>query len=127
MTLPEDVLTELKSNLTAEHERLRQELQHLERTRLAGASAYTEDRGYGTHLADDASGTEQEEVDLALEHSVRERLAAVAAALHRFEQSKYGTCENCGKEIAPDRLRAVPWASLCIECQSKKEKWSGHA
>jgi len=127
MAQPEDLLTELQSTLSAERERLRQELERLKRTRLAGASAYTEDRGYGTHLADDASGTEQEEVDLALEHSVGERLTAVDEALRRFEHGKYGACERCGTDIAPDRLRAVPWASLCIECQTKKEKATGHA
>ncbi|TAK31730.1 MAG: hypothetical protein EPO21_16775 [Chloroflexota bacterium] len=127
MTQPEDFLTELKAHLSAERERLQRELERLESTRLAGASAYTEDRGYGTHLADDASGTEQEEVDLALEHSVRERLAAVDEALHRFERGHYGVCERCGKEIAAERLRVMPWASLCIECQTKKERPAGHA
>jgi DnaK suppressor protein len=34
----------------------------------------------------------------------------------------YGTCTNCGTEIGPKRLEAVPWTSFCIDCQELQEK-----
>ena len=43
-------------------------------------------------------------------------LAEIDRALARIEDGTYGTCTNCGKEIALARLDAQPWASLCIDC-----------
>ena len=44
-------------------------------------------------------------------------LAEIDAALKRIEEGTYGICTNCGKEIPVDRLEALPWATLCIDCQ----------
>ena len=89
-----ELITELKSTLLAEQQHLRRELERIERIRLDGSGAYSEHRGYGTHLADDASGIELEELDLALEHGVRDRLSAVDEAIQRHEHGRYGTCER---------------------------------
>jgi DnaK suppressor protein len=45
-----------------------------------------------------------------------EHLADVDAALARIAAGTYGVCERCGREIAPDRLRARPTARTCITC-----------
>ena len=42
-------------------------------------------------------------------------------ALLRIEERSYGFCEQCGSAIQPKRLDAVPWARLCISCQSQTE------
>lgn len=49
-------------------------------------------------------------------------LADIDAALKRIEDGTYGTCTNCGKPIAPERLEARPWATLCIDCQREQER-----
>jgi len=49
-------------------------------------------------------------------------LSEIEAALVRIEEGTYGTCTACGKEIAPDRLEAHPWASLCIDDARKAER-----
>jgi DnaK suppressor protein len=46
---------------------------------------------------------------------------AILAALERIRSGNYGTCENCGAPIHPKRLQAVPWATLCVDCQSVAE------
>jgi RNA polymerase-binding protein DksA len=46
----------------------------------------------------------------------------VEAALKRLEDGTYGRCENCGKDIAMERLEAVPWAALCITCKQQAEE-----
>jgi DnaK suppressor protein len=46
---------------------------------------------------------------------------AVLAAVERIRSGEYGTCENCGEPIHAKRLEAVPWATLCIGCQSLAE------
>ena len=50
------------------------------------------------------------------------RLQQIDNALDRIKQGKYGLCLGCGKEIPEPRLDAIPYAALCINCQSKEEK-----
>src|SRR5439155_17062556 len=51
-------------------------------------------------------------------------LKRVRAALHRLDEEPddFGNCIDCGEAIAAGRLKAMPWAELCVECQSKKDK-----
>ncbi len=49
-------------------------------------------------------------------------LAEINEALERIDAGTYGTCAACGKEIAPERLEAHPWASLCIDDARKAER-----
>lgn len=55
---------------------------------------------------------------LALQKRTREQLAEVEHALHKFEESTYGLCDNCGQPIDPARLEALPQASLCLKCKA---------
>jgi RNA polymerase-binding transcription factor len=48
---------------------------------------------------------------------LEEQLADVDKALERMEEGTYGICTNCGKAILPERLEALPYAELCIDCQ----------
>ncbi|MCL2185567.1 MAG: TraR/DksA family transcriptional regulator [Treponema sp.] len=50
------------------------------------------------------------------------RLKSIEAALTRIKQDKYGHCIKCGKRIPQDRLIAIPYALMCIECKSEEEK-----
>lgn len=50
------------------------------------------------------------------------RLKAVEQALIRVRNGKYGICAQCGKSIPEERLRALPYALLCMECKSQAEK-----
>ena len=43
------------------------------------------------------------------------------AALDRMQKGTYGVCLECDTEISPNRLAAVPWASLCIRCQQEAD------
>ena len=53
-----------------------------------------------------------------------QRLHAIDQALRRLEAapSEFGSCRDCGEEIATKRLNAMPWVELCIECQAREEK-----
>jgi RNA polymerase-binding protein DksA len=53
---------------------------------------------------------------VALIEQARQRLTDVEAALTRRESGDYGTCESCGRPIAPERLAARPAARTCIDC-----------
>jgi len=104
-----------------------------ERGRLVGALAFLhaespsslEDElgeiGTGTdnHLADTASATFDRGLDQGLEEGAQQTLDEVERALIRIDDGTYGTCELCGKPIGTDRLRALPWARLCIDDQRR--------
>ena len=76
---------------------------------------------YPFHLAD--QGTEAEEREKAFLFASREGryLYHLDKALERIENGTYGKCRLCGKNISTERLKAVPHATLCIECKSKEE------
>ncbi|ULQ60696.1 TraR/DksA family transcriptional regulator [Brucepastera parasyntrophica] len=50
------------------------------------------------------------------------RLRLIDSALSRIEQGKYGTCMKCGKKIPKERLEAIPYALMCIDCQTADER-----
>jgi DnaK suppressor protein len=56
----------------------------------------------------------------ALVAQARDHLAEIEAALQRLEAGSYGTCERCGRPIAPERLEARPVARTCITCASAR-------
>jgi len=80
-----------------------------------------DDAVYDNHLADTATVTYDRELDYTLEENSEHVLAEIDAALKRIEDGTYGTCTSCGKQIAPERLEARPWATLCIDCQRQRE------
>jgi RNA polymerase-binding protein DksA len=80
-----------------------------------------EDAVYDNHLADTATETYDRELDYTLEENSERLLAEIDAALVRIENGTYGTCTNCGKQIPEERLEALPWTTLCIDCQRDRE------
>jgi RNA polymerase-binding protein DksA len=50
------------------------------------------------------------------------RLKLIESAITRIKQGKYGHCIKCGKRIPQDRLIAIPYALMCIECKSEDER-----
>ena len=74
------------------------------------------------HMADTATETVDREIDYTLEETDGRLLAAIDEALARIDAGTYGICVNCGAQIAPERLEAMPWATLCIDCKRKEER-----
>ncbi len=75
--------------------------------------------GYGNHMADDASEAFEQAKEMALHQNAQELLEKVNHALARFEQGAYGICELCKTDIDPARLKALPYATLCLRCQQR--------
>ena len=63
----------------------------------------------------------QEDLEFALVQMKSETLNKVNDALVRLEQGNYGNCFDCGEEIAEKRLRALPFAVRCKDCEEAKE------
>lgn len=62
-----------------------------------------------------------QEVDFALMQMKSETLAKIDEAISRLEDGTYGLCADCGSEISEARLKALPFAGLCLNCQEELE------
>ena len=62
-----------------------------------------------------------QEVDLALMQMKTETLKKIDLALQRLEEGSYGRCQECDAELPAARLRALPFAALCRDCQQEAE------
>ena len=78
--------------------------------------------GYSIHMADMSSDDYDRGVALGIFTQEQEILYLVEAALKRLDDGTFGICEVCEKPISSKRLEAVPYATLCIQCQSDQEK-----
>lgn len=84
-----------------------------ERKRLTSSDVVNPDR------SDLAYEYLNQERRTALLNQLEDHLAQTEEAIERIENNEYGTCQNCGNQISPQRLAALPTARLCMECQQK--------
>ena len=63
----------------------------------------------------------QEDIEFALIQMKAETLTKINEALGRLEEGTYGYCSDCGGEISEQRLRALPFAVRCKECEEARE------
>ena len=73
-------------------------------------------------LADVASDDIDRKMIEAIGSQELKRLRMIDSALTRIQQGKYGLCMKCGKKIPRERLEAIPYALMCIECKTAEEK-----
>jgi len=109
--------------LEMERERLQAQIDDLERGDEAATTTdpLLDSGGIPSDLADDADALSLAERNRGLIANSQRILRQVNHALERLEKGTYGICERCGRPIAPKRLEALPYVSLCIECQAAEE------
>ncbi len=73
-------------------------------------------------IVDRANNSYNREFMFALSDAERQMLLEIEDALERLDEGGYGTCLNCSDDIPKIRLRAVPWARYCIDCQEQAEQ-----
>ena len=71
---------------------------------------------------DDASNLVEMNTLMALSDSQRGELRQIAAALNKIREGTYGVCEGCMELIGEPRLKALPFATLCVNCKSQQEQ-----
>ena len=64
----------------------------------------------------------QDEISSQLAEVESRELASIENALERMKDGKYGQCEVCGGRIPMARLNALPYATVCIDCQRELER-----
>jgi RNA polymerase-binding transcription factor DksA len=93
-------------------ESLQAEADQLAAEREPGDVQFDEESGEGDTLA------VERERDLALSFQARAAVDEIDAALAKILEGSYGVCEQCGANIPRERLRAIPYAALCVQCKS---------
>jgi DnaK suppressor protein len=73
-------------------------------------------RSHSSDSAEQAQERENDEVEEAIGIETEQSLRGVRAALARLDEGRYGVCEGCGDQIAPERLAVLPEAVLCVKC-----------
>lgn len=110
---------ELKQILEERRREILSEVQEKMRdVRAFGAS------GEGQGVLDSAETTEadiQDDIELALIQMKSETLHKIEEALSRLDEQTYGNCFECGEEISERRLRALPFAVRCKDCEEARE------
>ena len=76
-------------------------------------------------MVDAALDSAQDEISSQLAEVESRELASIENALERMRSGEYGMCEGCTKKIPSPRLNALPYATLCIECQREAERNGG--
>jgi len=73
-------------------------------------------------MLDAAMDTAQDEISSQLAEVESRELTHIEIALERMRDGNYGLCEGCGEGIPMARLQALPYATMCIQCQREAEK-----
>ena len=79
------------------------------------------DGGFDDDPADSGSASFERETAQSLSNHARNLLTQIDDALRRMDAGTYGVCERCGERIDIDRLDALPYARLCLECKRRDE------
>lgn len=115
-------IEEFNRLLLVERKRLRDELSEMVEHQLKTEEKPVADAANEDDLVDVATETFEREKELALESTVQGMLEMVEEALQRVRDGTYGVCDGCGKPIDGNRLRAIPYARLCIKCKEREER-----
>jgi RNA polymerase-binding protein DksA len=111
-----------RRRLLDERLRVTAAIDFLQRENPGSIEDEVEEMPLDNHMAETATVTFDRELDYSLEESESRLLRAIDDALERIEAGTFGTCARCGRPINPDRLDAMPHATLCIECKRGEER-----
>ncbi len=117
-------MAEFKKIVLNVKEKMVDEIKHISEDTLKKSQkdASGDISGYTYHMADVATDTYDREFSVSLASNDRQSLYEISDALKKIEDGTYGICESCKTLIAKNRLKAVPYARMCVKCQEKKEK-----
>lgn len=91
-------------------------------TKISPKDAAGDISGHALHMADAATDTYDREFSLGIASNDRKVIQVIDEALKRIDEGKFGLCLDCGKSISKARLKALPYAWLCVKCKESLEK-----
>lgn len=125
MTMSKTEFAQFRNQLLSISGRLRGDVDNI----TDGAFGREEENRTPTHPAELGSDNYEQDFALDLIHNEQETLKEISAALKRIENETFGLCEVCVEDgktgrkavIPKTRLKAIPWARNCVECERKRE------
>lgn len=111
----EQTLGRIREQLERQRADLRSEIEHQGADPDRDELTFVDDPGF----SDRSHSTEERSRLISVVRALRSNLHDVDRALVKLEAGSYGTCERCGSVIPDDRLEAIPWTVLCIDCKRK--------
>ncbi len=116
MLIQKKLLKEIEARLSARRNRLLREIhRRLQEYRESGGSRLPD-------VIDIASSTIGDELTLQMAECEVQELRQIEDALARIHSGSYGVCKNCGTMIPRHRLKALPFATLCVKCKEEEEE-----
>ena len=70
-------------------------------------------------FAEQATQAENDEVLDGLGNAARKEIEMLKQAIFMIDKGQYGVCQVCGEPISPERLKVIPYSSMCIKCASQ--------
>ena len=123
MALSKDQLKQFRQLLITERAKLANEIKNIAHDASTSPREASGDlSAYTVHMADMAADTYERELSMNIVSSEQEILYQIDDALKRLDDGSFGVCQQCSQPVAMSRLKAVPYASLCINCQRSKEQ-----
>ncbi len=129
--LKKSELSEFKKALLELQARIRGDVQQLTKEALDRNDGGGDSKS-PTHIAELGTQTFEQDFSLRIAESDQDILAEIEAALRRIDAGTFGACLSCLEEgkspskalIPKARLKAIPYARNCVECESKRENLS---
>lgn len=116
-------LIDIKKRLQKEREELEKQFAEIEQSSFGTPqSEISGEASFDEEYADSGSFTFERERDLSLSNNIRDLMEKIDRALGRIESGTYGLCERCGRPIEKPRIKALPYASLCIKDKQAEER-----
>jgi DnaK suppressor protein len=116
-------LTTLRKELQEERKELERQAAEIEESSFrTPQSELTGEVSFDEEYADSGTFTFERERDLSLSNNIKDLIEKIDRALGRIEEGSYGLCERCGRPIEKARLKALPYATLCIKDKQAEER-----
>jgi DnaK suppressor protein len=113
----------LKADLLTHREQVQAQFDEISQNSFAGnQTEVSGEMGFDEEYADAGSDTFEREKDLSLVNNLRDLLDKIDKALAKIEDGTYGLCDRCGKPIEKARVKALPYASLCLKDKQAEER-----
>ncbi|MDQ4005425.1 MAG: TraR/DksA family transcriptional regulator [Actinomycetota bacterium] len=117
-------LTDARDRLLAERDQLHKQAADIEESSFGGAQSELSGdlASFDEEFADAGTATFEREKDLSLTNNIRDLTDKIDHALRRIDEGTYGLCERCGRPIEKARIKALPYATLCIRDKQAEER-----
>ncbi len=117
-------IADVRKRLQEERRQLQRQAAEIEEASFRGPQSEVagDVAGMDEEYADAGTATFERERDLSLSNNIRDLTEKIDRALERIEEGSYGLCERCGRPIEKARIKALPYATLCLRDKRAEER-----